>query len=153
MGPTWVSPELLTENQIDHVCMGKKCRRSLQDVCVKLGADVAWDHHLLIAKLKLKLKRAGQLPCPRYDSTVLLKDTTTQQGFEIVLLNKFQALDKLLVDGTINEKWQAIKEPFTSTCKEVLSKKNTTKKNGSQLRPSWRSRKEKEKNICKSQQQ
>lgn len=32
---TWVSPDSMTENQIDHVCIGKKFRRSLQDVCVE----------------------------------------------------------------------------------------------------------------------
>ena len=36
---TWVSPDLSTENQIDHVCIGRNFRRSLQDVCDKSGAD------------------------------------------------------------------------------------------------------------------
>ena len=49
---TWVSPDLITENQIDHVCIAKKFRRSLEDVRVKRGADVASDHHLVVAKLK-----------------------------------------------------------------------------------------------------
>ena len=52
---TWVSPDHTTENQIDHICISKKFRRSLQDVRVKRGADVASDHHLLTARLKLKL--------------------------------------------------------------------------------------------------
>ena len=46
---TWVSPDHLTENQLDHICIGKRFRRSLEDVRVKRGADVASDHHLLIA--------------------------------------------------------------------------------------------------------
>ena len=54
---TWVSPDHHTENQIDHVCIKKKFRRSLQDVRVKRGADVGSDHHLLVARLKLKLKK------------------------------------------------------------------------------------------------
>ena len=65
--------DLSTDNQTDHVCTGRKFRRSLQDGCVKRGADVASDHHLLIAKLKVKLKK------------MLLKDTTKQQDFNIVL--------------------------------------------------------------------
>ena len=32
---TWVSPDHITVNQIDHVCINKKFRRSLQDVSVK----------------------------------------------------------------------------------------------------------------------
>lgn len=35
---TWVSPDLKTENQIDHVCIAKKFRRSLEDVRIKRGA-------------------------------------------------------------------------------------------------------------------
>ena len=38
---TWLSPDQSTENQIDHFCISKKFRRSLQDVRVKWGADVA----------------------------------------------------------------------------------------------------------------
>ena len=74
---TWVSPDLLTENQIDHVCIRKKFRRSLQDVRVKRGPDIASDHHLLVAWLKLKLRnsqlhRGG----PINSNTTLLKDPT-----------------------------------------------------------------------------
>ena len=32
-------------------------QRSLQDVRVKRGADVAYDHHIITARLKLKLRR------------------------------------------------------------------------------------------------
>ena len=44
---TWVSPDHATTNQIDHVCICKKFRRSLLDVKVKRGADVASDHHYI----------------------------------------------------------------------------------------------------------
>ena len=54
---TWVSPNLITENQIDQVCIAKKFRRSLKDVRVKRGADAPWDHHLVNPKLELKLRR------------------------------------------------------------------------------------------------
>ena len=38
---TWVSPDHIIENQIDHFYINKKFRRSLQDVYVKRGADAA----------------------------------------------------------------------------------------------------------------
>ncbi|RUS76707.1 hypothetical protein EGW08_015534 [Elysia chlorotica] len=65
---TWTSPDLSiyrcavpspdgrTQNQIDHITIGRKWRRSLQDVRAKRGADAASDHQLVIAVLKLKLK-------------------------------------------------------------------------------------------------
>ena len=52
---TWVSPDHRTENQIDHICISEKFRRSMQDVRIHRGADAASDHHLVLTKLKLKL--------------------------------------------------------------------------------------------------
>ena len=54
---TWVSPDQVTENQIDHIGINTMFRRSLEDVRVKRGADVASDHHIVTARLKLKLRR------------------------------------------------------------------------------------------------
>ena len=53
---TWTSPDGKTENQIDHITIGRKWRRSLRDIRVKRGADAASDHHLVVAELKTKLK-------------------------------------------------------------------------------------------------
>ena len=103
---TWVSPNLSTENQIDHVCIGRKSRRSLLDVCVE-REDVMSDHPLLTVKLKLKLKRnwtGDSCQRPRYDTTMLLKDTTKRQEVKIVPLNKVHVLEELLEEETINEK-------------------------------------------------
>ena len=54
---TWDSPNSITENQIDRICVSRKYRRSLLDVRVKRGADAGSDHHLLIAKVSMKLRR------------------------------------------------------------------------------------------------
>ena len=45
------------QNQIDHIAVNGKWRRFLQDVRVYRGADVNSDHHLLVAKIKLKLRK------------------------------------------------------------------------------------------------
>ena len=50
---TWVSPDQVTENQIDHIGINKMLRSSLQDVRVKRGADDASNRPLVTAKLKL----------------------------------------------------------------------------------------------------
>ena len=47
----WRSLDHVTENQTDHVCIGYKFRRSLQDVKVKRGADALSDHLLVMATL------------------------------------------------------------------------------------------------------
>lgn len=64
---TWVSPDLKTENQIDHICISRKFRRSLQGVRVKRGADAASVHHLLVEIIKRKLSQVGVSAGIRYD--------------------------------------------------------------------------------------
>ena len=54
---TWISPDRRSEKQIDHVCIGRMFRWSLLDVRVYRGADADSDHHLVLAKIKMKLKR------------------------------------------------------------------------------------------------
>ncbi len=119
---TWVSPDLSTENQIDHVCITRKFRRSLQDVCTRRGADVASDHHLVVARLKLKLKKTwtGVTGQRQKYNTTLLKESTKCQEFKLTLSNKYQALQDLLEEETINERWKAVKETVTTACQEVL---------------------------------
>ena len=48
---TWRSPDGRTINQIDHLIINKKWRRSLLDVKVFRGADVNSDHYMLFAKI------------------------------------------------------------------------------------------------------
>ncbi|VDP45628.1 unnamed protein product, partial [Schistosoma curassoni] len=45
---TWISLDHTTENQIDHICINKKFRRTTEDVRTRRGADVASDHHLVV---------------------------------------------------------------------------------------------------------
>ena len=52
---SWVSPDNITENQIDHIAISKIFRRSLLDVRNKGGADIGSDHHLMIANFRFKI--------------------------------------------------------------------------------------------------
>ncbi|VDP71995.1 unnamed protein product [Schistosoma mattheei] len=54
---TWIPPDHTTENQIDHICINKNFRRTMEDVRTRRGADIDSDHHLVVANLKLKLKK------------------------------------------------------------------------------------------------
>jgi len=120
---TWVSPNLTTENQIDHICVSKKFRRSLQDVRVRRGADVASDHHLLVAKLKLKLKKNWAAPTTSRQkyNVGLLKDPDTCRDFSLSLQNKYEVLQELLEDELeMESKWQQVKNVVTETCREVV---------------------------------
>lgn len=110
---TWISPDLSAENHIDHVCITKKFRRSLQDIRVKRGADAASDHHLLIARMKLKLKRnwTGEKNRTQTINTALQKDPMKREEFKLTLKNRFQALQELTEEDTnIDETWKTVKK-------------------------------------------
>ena len=100
---TGTSPDHVTENQIDHVCICRKFRRSLQDVRVKRGADAASDHHMVLATLKLHLKHCKpptNATRTRYNMD-LLSDKETADKFKINLANRYQVLQQLYNDKNI----------------------------------------------------
>ena len=80
------------KNQIDHLCISRKFRRTLLDVRVVRGADASSDHHLLVGNLQLKLKQLGRYVASRvkYDINSL-KDPFIAQQFSVTTRNKYQA--------------------------------------------------------------
>ena len=120
---TWVSPDHVTENQIDHICISTKFRRSLLDVRSKRGADVPSDHHLVMGKVQLKLKRCHETKSPRvkYD-TAKLKDQDIQQQYQITLRNKYEVLQDLdSEDENIEETWKKSKRYWLHHVKKELA--------------------------------
>jgi len=126
---TWRSPDHVTENQIDHVCICRSFRRSLHDVRVKRRADAASDHHMVLATLKLRLKR-GNPPSittrTRYNVD-LLRDKETADKFKINLANRYQVLPQLYDDenAQLEEKRQQTKKVWTEACEETVGRKTT----------------------------
>ena len=90
---TWTSPDGRTQSQIDHIMINGKWRRSLLDVRVMRQADIGSDHNLLVAKIKLKLRKAkvGKDRRQRFDVSKL-QDNQTKQKFAITLKNRFSTL-------------------------------------------------------------
>ncbi|CAH8515125.1 unnamed protein product [Schistosoma haematobium] len=123
----WISPNHTKENQIDHICINKKFLRTMEGVRTRRGADIGSDHHLVVANLKLKLKKnwtSGQTALQRFN-TAFLRDTDKLNEFKIALNNRLQALHNLLKEEetTMEDSWKGIKEALTSTCQEVLGLK------------------------------
>ena len=54
---TWTSPDDQYQNQIDYILCSQRWRSSIQSAKTRPGADCGSDHELLIAKLRLKLKK------------------------------------------------------------------------------------------------
>ncbi|VDP03670.1 unnamed protein product [Schistosoma margrebowiei] len=99
----------------------------MEDGRTKRGANIASDHHLVVAKMKLKLKKhwtMGRTISQKFN-TDFFRETAKLNKFKIVHSNRFQAFHDILNrEGTIMEcNWEGIKEAITSTCHEVLSHK------------------------------
>ncbi|GFR61508.1 endonuclease-reverse transcriptase [Elysia marginata] len=108
---TWVSPDNVTENQIDHFCVSQRVRRSLNDVIAQRGADVGSDHHMLLGKLKLRLKKQGnrkEVPMKQYQVNRL--DGATKEDFKLCLRNRFQPLASLEEEEDVETHWSRVKE-------------------------------------------
>ena len=93
---TWVSPDHQTENQIDHIIIKQRFRSSLQDVKARRGAYIGSDHHLVVAKIKIRLSASKkQLHNPRVKYVVKkLKSPEVKQEFRIKLQSRFEPLQE-----------------------------------------------------------
>ena len=123
---TWISPDHVTENQIDHICISRKFRRAWQDVRVRRGADVPSDHHLLLTTVRLRLKKNITASNQRTKFNVgLLRDQSVQEKFSIDLSNRFQPLQELLENEEIEIEvnWNHSKKLWLDTCEQILGKK------------------------------
>ena len=75
---TWTSPGQHW-NQIDYILCSQRWRSSIQCAKIRPGADRGSDHELLIAKFRLKLKKAGKTTRPfRYDLNQIPYDYTVE---------------------------------------------------------------------------
>jgi len=122
---TWRSPDHVTENQIDHICISHKFRRAWKDVRVMRGADVSSDHHLLLTAVRLRLKKFNNTNNSRTKYNIgLLRSKDTQAAFETSLSNRFQLLQDLIDPETdVEMQWEHSKKIWHDTCEEILGKK------------------------------
>ena len=87
------------------------------------GADIGSDHHLLVGKMKIKLKTYGSSFCKegkrvRFQVN-LLQDPQKLQEFHLDLKNRFELLGTL-EDVDVDGQWEKVKEVMKSTCSSVL---------------------------------
>ena len=99
---TWTSPDgQQHRNQIDHILCSQRWRNSIQSTKTRPGADYGSDHELVIAKFRLKLKKAGKTTRTfRYDLNQIPYDYTVE------VRNRFKDLD--LIDRVPDELWTEV---------------------------------------------
>ena len=94
------------------------------------GADCGSDHELLIAKFRLKLKKAGKITRPfRYDLNQIPYD------YIVEVRNRFKGLDP--IDRVPDELWNKVRDIVQETRSKTIQIKKESKKkqNGCLRRP------------------
>ena len=114
---TWTSPDGQYQNQIDHILCSQRWRSSIKSAKTRLGADCVSDHELLIAKLRLKLKKVGKTTRPfRYDLNQIPYDYTVE------VRNRFKGLD------LIDELWMEVRDIVQETGIKTIPMEKKCKK-------------------------
>ena len=140
---TWTSPDGLHKNQIDHIAVNAKFKRSVRDTRAYRGADVGSDHNLVITETKLKLSRVKKTnTTSRKYEISKLNSTDFQKEFVLELRNRFSCLKieetedneeeetdrRTEVNSNIEQCWKSLKETFNETAKNVLGFKKRKSK-------------------------
>ena len=85
---TWQSPDRNTRNQIDFILCPIRWKSSVRKATTLSGADCGTDHNLLVADIKLKLKRTNKEKITgKYDLDIIGDE------YAVEVKNKFQTLD------------------------------------------------------------
>ena len=95
-------------------------RSSIQSAKTGLGADCGSDHELLIAKLRLKLKKVGKTTRPfRYDLNQITYDNTVE------VTNRFKRLAQ--IDRVLENYGQRFMTLYRGQCSRPPQKKEMQK--------------------------
>ena len=118
---TWTSPDGKHRNQIDYILINKRWKSTINDVRTKPGADCGTDHELLVATLKIKLKklRNGKSETTYYDC----KGITPEYRIEIK--NRFEVLERDEIEDEMNTEtlWEKMKGTILETAEMHIPKK------------------------------
>ena len=88
---------------------------------IRLGADCGSDHELLIAKFRLKLKKAGKTTRPyRYDLNHI------PYNYTVEVTNRFKGL--FLIDRVPEELWMEVRDIVQEAVIKTIPKKKKRKK-------------------------
>ena len=108
---TWISPNQVTDNQIDHIRIGRKFRKSWQDVRVTRGADVSSDYYLLMTTVRLRLKRFTNANSTRTRYNVgLFRNKDTQAAYQTDMIH----VNRSLARRRHNTRNGSLPQPSTS---------------------------------------
>ena len=118
---TWTSPDGQHRNQVDYILCGQRWRSSIQSAKTRLLAGCGSNHEILIAKLRLKLKKVGKTTRPfRYGLNQL------HYNYTVEVRNRFKGLD--LIARVPDGLWTKVHDIVKETGIKIIPKKKKCKK-------------------------
>ena len=118
---TWTSPDGQHQNQTNYILCSQRWRSSIQSAKTRAGANCGSDHKILIAKIRLKLKRVGITTRPfRYDLNQIPYEYTVE------VRNRLKGLD--LIDREPDELWTEVHDTVQETGIKTIPMEKKCKK-------------------------
>ena len=119
---TWKSPGDRIRNQIDYITINTRFRSSVYNCRSYPGADCDSDHNLVLAKIKVRMKKMEKQQHNKKLAIPMLRtDKALQKQYRVKVKNKYECLR--LPEPTTEEEWQAVRDAFVTTAREVLPAK------------------------------
>ena len=125
---TWQHPKSKKWHCIDYAIVRARDQRRCLDASVEWGAECSTDHQLLRVKMRLSKLYPAARPATnpyRFDVSKLAGPSFDEDGKD-TFRGKFQELasrsvkEQWLEDGSIDEKWRAVRSALTDAAKSVL---------------------------------
>ena len=115
----WYSADGRTANQTDHILISNKFRSAVTDIRALRGPDIGSDHNLLKINLKVKLRLKTGNKYNEKRKMNIFQNPKWNQEYAIEIDNKFEILENLddenSIDNDNNEKWENIKTRIKET--------------------------------------
>ncbi|CAG4965960.1 unnamed protein product [Colias eurytheme] len=122
---TWVSPDRITHNQIDHILVDNRHYSNLLDVRSHRGANIDSDHHLVVCKIRARISRAKYTKTvkeSKFDTTKLLRDEEVQFKYTNAVCRELANIpsEDENSEKNANKTWEVLSKALLTAAGEVL---------------------------------
>ena len=118
---TWRSPDDNTKNQIDYITINRRFRNSILNVKGYPGADCNTDHVLLVATLRLKLKKILKTKQPpKLDLEMLRKDDTLRRQYQTTVRASLDKNDSEDINSSLNTEFNGLAQALKEAAEKVI---------------------------------